>query len=260
MTETRLQTSRRHNMSGIFGDNDLTPEEIDALFGSEDQQETPPANEETAHSEESAGNQDKGDEKIEQTKAFAKRLRESTDKARNEEREAIAKQMGFESYEAMMKTREDKIYENHGVDREQIGTLVDEIYEERRKNDPAFQELDELRKMKQLEFGKKELAEITKLTNGEITSFSQLPKDVLELWAKEGSLKSAFLQLKGEELIIKARSEQSKGSTQHLINPSGGPAPQSNTRPLTDDEKSIYRYFNPGITDEELNKKTKPIS
>ena len=229
-------------MSGIFGDNDLTPEEIDALFGSEDQQETPPANEETAHSEESTGNQDKGDEKIEQTKAFAKRLRESTDKARNEEREAIAKQMGFESYEAMMNTR------------------VDEIYEERRKNDPAFQELDELRKMKQLEFGKKELAEITKLTNGEITSFSQLPKDVLELWAKEGSLKSAFLQLKGEELIIKARSEQSKGSTQHLINPSGGPAPQSNTRPLTDDEKSIYRYFNPGITDEELNKKTKPIS
>lgn len=251
-------------MSGIFGDNDLTAEEIDALFGSEEQQETPPANDETAHSEQPTGDQDKGDEKVEQTKAFAKRLRESTDKARNEEREAIAKQMGFESYAAMIKTREDKIYENHGVDREQIGTLVDEIYNERRKNDPAIQELDELRKMKQLEFGKKELAEITKLTNGEITSFSQLPKDVLEEWANNkaynGSLKAAYLALKGEELIVKARSEQSKGSTQHLINPSGGPTPQTNTRPLTDDEKSVYKFFNPGITDEELNKKTKPIS
>ena len=50
MTETRLQTSRRH-LTMLFGDNDLTPEEIDALFGSEDQQETPPANDETAHSD-----------------------------------------------------------------------------------------------------------------------------------------------------------------------------------------------------------------
>lgn len=250
-------------MPKIFGDTDWTPEEIAALFADDNQPDNPPEeNKETAASESQTDkpSDEQKTENIDTTKAFAKRLKESTDKVRNEEREAIAKQMGFESYEAMMKTREDKIYENHGVDREQIGTLVDEIYEERRKNDPAFQELDELRKMKQLEFGKKELAEITKLTNGEITSFSQLPKDVLELWAKEGSLKSAFLQLKGEELIIKARSEQSKGSTQHLINPSGGPTPQSNTRPLTDDEKSIYRYFNPGITDEELNKKTKPIS
>lgn len=245
----------------LFGDKDFSVEELDALFNEEDNQETPPEQEQKPVSpEKPADNQDKGDEKVEQTKAFAKRLRESTDKAISQEREAIAKQMGFESYEAMIKSRENKLYEEKGFDPEQIAPLVDKVYEERRKADPAYQELEEFRKQKVLEYGKKELAEITKLTNGEITSFDQLPKDVMELWTKEGSLKSAFLKLKGEELITKARAEQSKGTTQHLNTPGGSPKQDQTRRSLTEEEKSLYRYFNPSVTDEQLNKMTKPIN
>ena len=122
----------------LFGDKDFSVEELDALFNEEDNQETPPEQEQKpASPEKPADNQDKGDEKVEQTKAFAKRLRESTDKAISQEREAIAKQMGFESYEAMIKSRENKLYEEKGFDPEQIAPLVDKVYEERRKADPA---------------------------------------------------------------------------------------------------------------------------
>ena len=66
----------------LFGDKDFSVEELDALFNEEDNQETPPEQEQKpASPEKPADNQDKGDEKVEQTKAFAKRLRESTDKA-----------------------------------------------------------------------------------------------------------------------------------------------------------------------------------
>ena len=71
----------------------------------------------------------------------------------------------------------------------------------------------------------------------------------------KGSLKSAYLELEGEKLINKIRSEQSKGSTDHLANPSGSTPPPSNKRPLNDKEKAIWRQFNPHITDDELNSK-----
>lgn len=37
----------------------------------------------------------------------------------------------------------------------------------------------------------------------------------------------------------------------------GGATPTPSTgRPMTDKEKQMYKFFNPGIKDEELNKKT----
>ena len=100
------------------------------------------------------------------------------------------------------------------------------------------------------------MAEITKLTGGEITELSQLSKDVIDLWKVKGSLKSAYLELHGEELVMKARSGQSKGSTSHMNNTSGSSAPQGNKRLLTANEKKLWKLFNPKMTDEELNKMT----
>ena len=121
-------------------------------------------------------------------------------------------------------------------------------------NDPRMKELEELRQRQIKEFGKKELAEITKLTNGEITSLAQLPKEVINLWKTKGSLKSAYLELEGERLINKFKGEQSKGSTSHLKNPSGNSSVASNKRPLTAEEKQIWKFFNNSMTDEQLNK------
>lgn len=244
-----------------LGDTEFTAEEIESLFSESSSQETPPEDkqEETTASEQPTDNQDKGGEKVDATKAFAKRLRESTDKARSEEREAIAKQLGFESYAEMMKDKERKQIEEKGFDPDQISSLVDDLYKQRRDADPVMQELEGYRKQQVKAFAEKELAEISKLTNGEITNLNQLPKEVIDLWTKNGSLKSAFLQVKGEELITKARAEQSKGTTQHLNNPSGGSTIQTSTRPFTEEEKRIYRQFNPTVTDEQLNKMTKKI-
>ena len=98
--------------------------------------------------------------------------------------------------------------------------------------------------------------EITKLTGGRITNLNQLPKNVLERWQENGSLKSAYLELEGEKLIEQMRSEQSRGSAEHLGNPNGSSPANTNQRPLTEQEKQVWKFFNPNITDEELNKKT----
>lgn len=240
-------------MPNETGAKSFTYEELDRLFSENDTQESPTAETETESITET---QPEAETSVEQTKAFAKRLSEKTEQVRNEERESIAKSLGYESYNDMMKKRELEAIEKKGFDPEEISPLVEELVQNRINNDPRMKELEQFRAQQVQEFGKRELAEITKLTDGEITSLEQLPPEVLELWKKKGSLKSAYIELEGEKLIMKARSAQSKGSTSHLAHASGVVTPPSNTRPLTAEEKQVWKFFNPNITDEELNKKT----
>lgn len=244
-------------MPGIDGVNEFTIAELEQLFDSEFEQVPPPVEEKTdaQGADDDKKEQNVPTDDIDKTKAFAKRLKESTDKVRQEEREAIAKSLGYESYEKLVKENETKKLEEKGIDPQQGSEVIDELVRQRIEADPRIKELEEYRKQRVKEFGERELAEISKLTNGKITSLAQLPKEVIDLWKTKGSLKSAYLELEGEKLINKIRSEQSKGSTDHLANPSGSTPPPSNKRPLNDKEKAIWRQFNPHITDDELNSK-----
>lgn len=233
-----------------YGVNDITLKELEDLFNDDvEQEESPTANDDTNP------NPPEEQKDVSQTKAFAKRLAEEKSKVANEEREKIAKELGFTSYEELQKNKEKKLYEEKGLDHEEISPLVNELVEQKLNSDPRMKELEQFRAKQVEEFAKKELAEITKLTDGEITDLKQLPVDVVELWKKKGSLKAAYLELKGEELILKARSGQSKGSTNHLNTPSGSNGETGGKRHLTAEEKRMWRLFNPSLTDEELNKK-----
>lgn len=235
-------------MPNDFGANGFTDSELEAILNSEGQPEnTPPVSTEGQPQEQD----------VTKTKAFANRLKESTDKARREEREAIAKEMGYASYEEMQSKRQNKLMEDNGLDPDQVSPIVEKLVQERMENDPRIKELEKYRESQIQEFGRKELAEITKLTNGEITTFEQVPKDVLELWKQNGSLKASYLQLHGEELVLKARSAQNRGGTDHLKSPSGitGNPDTPSKRSLTDKEKRLYKMFNPSVTDEEIDKK-----
>lgn len=230
--------------------NGLSYEELESLFNDDDQQEndTPPAQDD--------GNSAPTDSKdVSQTKAFAKRLKESTDKVRSEEREAIAKQLGYDSYDELVKSKERKMYEDKGLDPDEVSPIVDELVQQKLDNDPRMKELAEFKAKQVEEFAKKELAEITKLTGGEITKLEQIPVEVIELWKTKGSLKKAYLELEGEKLITRARGEQSRGSTDHLATPTGSAPNTGNKRPLTAEERKAWKIFYPNMSEEELNKK-----
>lgn len=233
---------------GNLGDNVLSAEELDALLADEDEQKTPAASEET---EQNSSEQHKS---VDTTKAFARRLAEEKAKVVNEERENIAKSLGYDSFEELQKSRERKRYEDAGLDPEDVSPIVEQLVQERINNDPRMKELEQFRAQRVQEFGRQELAEISKLTGGKITSFEQLPPEVIDLWKKKGSLKSAYLELKGEELILETRGAQSKGSTGHLTEVTGNAGVPTTKRSLTVDEKKMWKFFNPNMTDEELNK------
>ena len=119
-------------------------------------------------------------------------------------------------------------------------------------------------KRENLKSGEKEVKQLNSLTDGKIKALSDVPQDVVKLSEKTGSLKSAYLQLHGEELIaqmkLKQSSQESKGTTNHLAQVKDGVSATGKTRPLTPEERKAYKMINRNITDEELDKKFKYIN
>lgn len=243
------------------GDFEFTAEELDALFGAEPQ-ETPPADENNATAQDAQPKQEQQptetvEDKVETTKAFARRLSERTSKAVAEEREAIAQKLGYKNYDEMMRTTENRRLEDSGLDPELAAPVINQLVEERLKSMPQMQELAELRALKVQEYGKQQLAEITKLTDGKVTKLDQLPKEVIDIWKQTGDLKKAYLQVEGENLILAARRTQSQGTVTHMSTPQSGVSSiPTDRRLLTEDEKRIWKLFNPQMSVEELNKQT----
>lgn len=248
------------------GANEFTMEDIEN-FLSGDWAATPAADDNESSPEVTpdvstdAGNETPADKPpVTETQAFAHRLKEATNKARNEERESIAKSLGYESYADMQAKREAEMLRNKGFDPEEVSPIVDEIVKQRLAEDPRMQELDGYKQERMNAWAKKELTELNELTDGKIATMADVPADVLELWKTKGSLKKAYIELHGEELIRQTRtsvvSGQSRGSTSHMNSPQGTPPPagSANKRPFTAEEKAVYKMFNPDVTDEQLNK------
>ena len=197
---------------------------------------------------------------VNETQAFAHRLKEATSKARNEERESIAKSLGYESYADMQKKREAQMLEEKGLDPEDVSPVVEQIVQQRLAEDPRLKELDSYRQERMNAWAKQELAILSELTDGKISKFEDVPKDVIEEWKTKGSLKEAYLNLHGEELIREIRtgvaSGQNRSTTSHMASPQGTPTPPSNSnkRLFTQKEREVYKLFNPGVTDEQLSK------
>ena len=118
------------------GANEFTIDELERFLNG-DEDATPASNNEGAQqsgaTEPAAGKEpeaDKGSD-VTQTQAFANRLKEATTKARNEERDNIAKELGYESYADMQKKHEADMLESKGLDPKEVSPIVDELVNKR---------------------------------------------------------------------------------------------------------------------------------
>ena len=237
------------------GANEFSMEELESLF-KETAQETPPVDDGKNSTETPPTNET---EDVTKTQSFARRLKEEKEKAYKEAQNEIAASLGYSSYDELQKHKQNQLLEEKGLDPELVNPVVDEIVKKRLAEDPRMKELEELKQRQITEFAKKELEDVNKLAGTNFASLEEVPKDVIEDWKKTGSLKKSYINLHGEELILKARSEASKGSTTHLNNPSGAAPEGKAKRHLTDEEKRLWKFFNPNMTDEELNNKYKEV-
>lgn len=240
------------------GANEFSIEDIEAFISGEGV-DTPATEKDLEGSTDDVSAPTGNAEKVTETQAFARRLKEEKEKVRNEERESIAKSLGYESFAAMQKSREEDILKEKGFDPEEVSPVVEQLVEKRLAEDPRLKELDNYKQERITAWAQKEIDELKVLTGGKITKLADVPQNVLELWKTKGSLKAAYLELQGEALIREMRdgitSEHNRSTTGHLKGVTGTPAPLNDTkRPLTEKERKLYKMFNPGVTDEQLSK------
>ena len=212
--------------------------------------------------EEAATTQDSeksSQEPSEMTKEMSKRINEVRAKTERETRDSMAKELGYESYDAMKRASEKQVLKDAGLDDSEIEPIVQKLLDKRFAEDPRMKRLEAFEAKQKESFVTEQLKEISKLTGNNYKAVNELPKEVLTLWEKTGNLKQAFLAIQGEAIIQKSLAGKQNGSLAHLANP-GSTGVGTKERPLTDEEKAIWRMVNPDITDEELAKKTTSIN
>ena len=165
----------------VNGANEITIEDIENFLNG-DGVATPTTQENNEGSPATQPNEGNGTDtepKVTETQAFAHRLKEATSKARNEERESIAKSLGYESYADMQTKREAEMLAEKGLDPEDVSPVVEQLVQKRLAEDPRLQELDAYRQERVNAWAKKELAELGELTGGKISKMEDVPKDHL---------------------------------------------------------------------------------
>lgn len=233
------------------GVKDTSMADLEALLNI-DEDETPPSQNEdatpaaTPAATDPVTQEDPKPAKESETQAFARRLKESTEKARTEEREALAKRLGKTSYDELLKETESKAWEAKGLDPEAAKEVFEKMYEERIQADPRFKELDEYRASKAKEWGEAQMLELSKLTGGKVTKLDQLDAATLERGQKEGSFVSAYMAIHGAKLLEEVRlngiAKQQQNTTEHLAN-STGKQPDTTLREPSPEERKILAQF-----------------
>jgi len=208
--------------------------DIDELFNDNPDAGTPPVTE---------------PQKLELTAAMSKRINEVKAKTEAEVRDKIAKDLGFENFQAMEKAKDKKLITEAGYDPDELEQIIMPLLEKRLATDPRMLKLQQIEEQEKKAYVSTELAEIEKITGLKVTE-ADLPPETIELWQKGVDLHKAYLATNSTKIM----AANTKGSTAHLSSSSGTGAVK--LRGLTQSEKEFYRSINPNITEEELNKKT----
>lgn len=209
---------------------------IDELFNEEPEAGTPPAD-------------NKDENKVEMTEVMTKRINEVRAKTEATVRDSVAKDLGFDSYEAMQKAKDEKQIVEAGYDPAELEKLIEPMLEKRLASDPRMQKLAQLEEKEKASYITSELAKITELTGLKVTQ-ADLSQATIDLWGKGIDLSQAYIAANSNKII----SATHKGSTTHMLSSTSTKSPQ--VRGLTAGEKSLYKSINPFATDEELSKKT----
>lgn len=191
-------------------------------------------------------------EQVDQTKAFATRLKEEKAKAKQEAKEEIAHSFGYDSWQEYVDNQTNSKLLDKGLDPDSVRPVLKDLI----KNDPEYIEAMKYKAEKE-ELEKELFAQnaIQALNNKFGTNFksvNELDKDTIDDWNKGMSLEKAFAANNYSKIIDasvkKAVSNKDNGKS-HLTTVTGS-IEKPKTREITKDELAVAKAF--GITEEQF--------
>lgn len=188
-------------------------------------------------------------EQVDQTKAFAKRLKEETAKAKLEAREEIAKSFGYDSWDDYYNSQTNSKLLDKGLDPDSVRPVLEDLI----KNDPQYIEAMKYKAEKEeLEkeiFASNSIKALNEEMGTDFKSVQELGSQVIDLWNKGIPLAQAYAAYNYDKIrqnAIKKSNAEDNGKS-HLKTLTGG-NDKTQTRELSQDELSIFKAF--GISED----------
>lgn len=188
-------------------------------------------------------------EQVDQTKAFAKRLKEETTKAKLEAKEEIAKSFGYDSWDDYYNSQTNSKLLDKGLDPDSVRPVLEDLI----KNDPQYIEAMKYKAEKEeLEkeiFASNSIKALNEEMGTNFKNVQELGSQVIDLWNKGIPLAQAYAAYNYDKIrqnAIKKSNSEDNGKS-HLKTLTGG-NDKTQTRELTTEELSVFKSF--GVSEE----------
>ena len=190
-------------------------------------------------------------EPVDQTKAFAARLKEEKAKAKLDVQKEIAESFGYDSWDEYMNAQTNNKIIDNGLDPDTVRPLVKDLI----KNDPeyiaAMKFKEEKEALEKEMFANASIKALNDKFGTNFTSVDELDKDTIDDWNKGTPLEKAFAAnnySKLMEMAVKKANSNSDNGKSHLKTVTGS-SEKSTTRELSKDELGVFKMF--GFTEEQ---------
>jgi hypothetical protein len=186
-----------------------------------------------------------------------KRINQVKAKTEQETLERVAKENGFENYQAMQKSKELKLFAEKGLEESAAMEVFNKLFEDRKKTDPDFIELQKYKEVQANKWAEDELKKFNELT-GLTYKLEDLPTEVFTDAKNKKSLTKALMGWKGDEVlkavVIKKAAEQN-GTAEHLKQISSG-SNESSFKQITPEAMRYYKSAFPNMSEDDIKKKS----
>ena len=196
-------------------------------------------------------------EPVDQTKAFATRLKEEKAKAKLEAREEIAQSFGYDSWEAYCDAQTNKKLEDNGLDAETVRPVLKDLI----KSDPdyvrAIKKAQEYEELEKEMFASDSIKKLNSTYGTNYQSINDLDPETIKMWNEGTPLEKAFAANNYKTIVdiavknATSRKKQDAGKS-HLNNVSGNNT-TSATREVSKAEVELAKRW--GFTEEEIKKR-----
>jgi hypothetical protein len=190
-------------------------------------------------------------EPVDQTKAFAKRLKEETEKVRLAERENIAHSFGYNSWSEYADAQTNNKLLDKGLDPDSVRPVLKDLIRE----DPDYQEAMKYKAEKEaLEkelFATNSIKALNEKFGTAYSSINELDPETVKMWNEGTPLEKAFAANNWESIrdtAVKKASVPKDNGKSHLKQVNGS-SQSNNTREIGKDELNVFKMF--GFTEQQ---------
>lgn len=192
-------------------------------------------------------------EPVDQTKAFATRLKEEKAKAKLEAREEIAKSFGYNSWSEYANAQTNNKLLDKGFDPDEVRPVLQDLI----KGDPEYQEAMRYKAEKEaLEkelFATNSIKALNEKFGTAYSSVDELDPETIKLWNAGTPLEKAYAANNWESIrdaAVKKASVPKDNGKSHLKQVTGSSSQQTSAREVTKEELGAFKMF--GYTEEQV--------